>query len=70
MKKTFDCVELQHRAGERIFRYLAGMTDEEQDAYWRERTRLLREHQAKLRAALAIPQNGRDPDADADDADL
>jgi len=69
MKKTFDCVELQHRAGERVFRYLAGMTGEENDAYWRERRRLLREHQAELRAALETPEQGG-PVADADAADL
>ena len=34
MKKSFDCVESKHRAQERIVAETAGMTAEEELAYW------------------------------------
>jgi len=49
MKKSFDCVELQHEGGQRVFARLAGMTLDEKVAYWRERTGVLRQRQAALR---------------------
>ena len=33
-KKQFDCVEMKHRAQERIRRELANATPEEEQAYW------------------------------------
>jgi hypothetical protein len=50
MKKTFDCVELQHEGGREIARRTAGMTIEEKVAYWAERTEALRREQQALRA--------------------
>jgi hypothetical protein len=35
-KKTFDCVEMKHQAQERIRRELAGASQEEELAYWRQ----------------------------------
>ena len=35
MRRNFDCVDLQHRGQERIGAKLAGMTREEELAYWR-----------------------------------
>jgi len=49
-RKRFDCVELQHRGGERILEATRGMTVEEQAAYWHQRTHELLELQRKLRA--------------------
>ena len=40
-KKPFDCVEMKHQGAERVQARLAGMTREEQLAYWRERGREL-----------------------------
>ena len=41
--KPFDAVKMQDRAGARIASELAGMTVEQQVAYWARRTRELRE---------------------------
>jgi hypothetical protein len=35
MRKSFDCVEMKRRAQERIVAETAGMTLEEELAYWR-----------------------------------
>jgi hypothetical protein len=51
-RKKFDCVELQHRGGALVRERLAGMTIEEEVAYWRERTRALRQRQAASRKAM------------------
>ncbi len=40
-KKPFDCVEMKHQGAERVQARLAGMTREEQLAYWQERGREL-----------------------------
>jgi hypothetical protein len=50
-KKAFECVELQHEAGEKIMEKMRGMSIEEQVAYWKERPRLLREERAASRKA-------------------
>lgn len=41
-KKQFDCVEMQHEGGRRIYEALKGKTRDEQIAYWRERNENLR----------------------------
>ena len=38
-KKRFDCVELQHQGGDRIYEQTKGMTEEELRAWWEERNR-------------------------------
>jgi hypothetical protein len=45
----FDCVEMQDRAGEKIAEELAGMTVEQQVAYWAGRERELRESRPAVR---------------------
>jgi hypothetical protein len=42
MRKKFDCLELQHRGGEKVQARLAGMTHEERVAYWEQRGEDLR----------------------------
>lgn len=42
-KKTFDCVEFQHRAGREFMRRLRAMTPEERAAFYIEENRKLRE---------------------------
>ncbi len=37
MKKKFDCVEMKHKGAEIVQARLAGMTREEQLAYWERR---------------------------------
>jgi len=49
-KKTFDCVELQDKAGERIHDEQKGMTFEERVAYWKERNRRFLEEIAQAKA--------------------
>ena len=51
-KKTFDCVEMQHRAGDRLRKLTAGMTLEEELDFWRreaEKFRARREKRAPER---------------------
>lgn len=43
--KSFDCVEFQDRAGERIYEQLKGMSIQEQLEFWRKQTEILRELQ-------------------------
>ena len=56
--KTFDCVEMQHRGGQRIQEATKGMTFEQEVAYWRERDRLFREEQERLAAKASSPLVG------------
>jgi hypothetical protein len=52
--KDFDCVEMMHQGAERIRKETAGMSIEEQVAYWRRRTQELLDRRAerqKLRKA-------------------
>jgi hypothetical protein len=44
-KKRFDCVEMQHEGGRRIYEAVKGMTFEEEVAYWRKRNASLRRWQ-------------------------
>jgi hypothetical protein len=50
MKKTFDCVEMKHQGAEKVQAMIAGMTIDEQIAYWERRGKEIRELQAALRA--------------------
>lgn len=50
MRRSPECVELQHRGGARIQALLDRMTDAERVAYWAERSRALRERQTRARA--------------------
>jgi hypothetical protein len=53
--KTFDCVEMQHRASLRIYEKIKGMTFEQKVAYWQERSRQFREEQERLTAKRDCP---------------
>ena len=53
MAKRFDCVEMQHRGGERLYAEIGNITREEELAFWAEQTEAVRQ---RLRAAHA----GRD----------
>ena len=57
-KKTFDCVEMKRRGAERIRSLTAGMTIDEQLAFWKERTELLRktQHAGRMRRNSARNQ--------------
>jgi hypothetical protein len=50
MKKTFDCVEMKRRGQEALRRKLAGMTPEEQTAYWDRRCNEIVQRQRKAMA--------------------
>jgi hypothetical protein len=54
-KKQFDCVEMKRRAQEVIRARLAGMTREQQLAYWQARDAELVELQRRLREAAGAP---------------
>ena len=55
MKKTFDCVEMKHRGAEKVQAKLAGMTLDEQVAYWERRGRELRKRKAESLARRKAP---------------
>ena len=40
--KTFDCVEMKHRGGMRVYEAVKGMTTEQELAFWRTKTDELR----------------------------
>ena len=52
-ERTFDCVEMKHRAQEAIARELEGMTEAEKLEYWRIRTDELRKSVEKAREEKA-----------------
>ena len=45
--KEFDCVEMMHRGAERIRKETAGMSIQEEVAYWRRRTQELLDRRAE-----------------------
>lgn len=47
-KKTFDCVEMKHYGAEEVQKIIAGMTPEEELAYWQSGTEELRRRQEEL----------------------
>lgn len=50
MKKTFDCVEMKHRAAEQVQAKLAAMSLDEQVEYWERRGKEIRRKKARLTA--------------------
>jgi hypothetical protein len=46
-KKPFDCVEMKHKAQERIRREIAGLSPQEEAAYWQ---RIVEEDRARREA--------------------
>lgn len=57
-RKKFDCVEMMHQGAEKLQAEIAGMTLEEEVAYWRKRTQELRERQRAAREKQGIPTGG------------
>jgi hypothetical protein len=45
MRKTFDCIKSKREGQELLRKKLAGMTPEQELAYWHEQTEALREEQ-------------------------
>jgi len=43
--KTFDCVEMKRRAGQRIYEETKGLTPEQKVEYWRRRSEQFRQDQ-------------------------
>jgi hypothetical protein len=48
-KKRFDCVEMMHRGGDRIYRATRGMTREQELAYWQAKDREMQERLEHVR---------------------
>jgi hypothetical protein len=57
--KTFDCVEMKRQGARRVREATAGMTPDQELAYWRDRDRALRLEQQ----ALVAPQTAPAPPA-------
>ena len=54
--KTFDCVEMKHRGAEKVREQINGMTLEQELAFWRERSRILRQRQESVREKQRAPK--------------
>lgn len=48
MNKEFDCVEMKHKAAEKIRTRIAGLSTQEELAFWNNQTELLRKHQHQI----------------------
>ena len=49
--KTFDCIEMKRRGAEEVQAVLAGLTPEEELAFWQSGTAELEQRQTQVRAA-------------------
>lgn len=49
--KPFDCVEMMHRGQAEVKSRLAGLSRQEQLAYWQQRSEELRQKQERIRAS-------------------
>lgn len=61
--KTFDCVEMKRRGGERVRQATADMTPEQELAFWQERSRQLRQRQQGAKANRSSTGAGRSQSA-------
>ena len=52
--KTFDCVEMKRQGAGKVQQELAGMTLEEEIAFWQSGTEQLRQRQRQIRAVAEI----------------
>jgi hypothetical protein len=55
--KTFDCVEMKHRGAAKVREQTKGMTLEQELAFWRERSRILRQRQEKAKEGRQMLTN-------------
>jgi len=53
--KKFDCVAMKHRGAEKVREQTKGMTLEEEVAFWRERSRILRQQQEIAKGGRQMP---------------
>ncbi len=58
-KKDFDCVEMMHACQETVRARLAGLSREEQLAYWRQRHEDALDEQRRLREARGLSARPR-----------
>jgi len=65
MKKTFDCVDMKRNGQDALLKRLEGLAVEQQNAYWAQRSRQMRDDvdraiarlkKARLTGATAIPR--------------
>lgn len=54
MSKKFDCVEMKHKAAERIQKEIEGMSLEEELNYWQKKTDALRQLQKRVKRSQTI----------------
>ena len=52
--KTFDCVEMKQQGAEKVQQELAGMTREEEIAFWQHGTEQLKQQQRQVRTATLL----------------
>ncbi len=55
--KTANCVQMQHRGAEKVRGQTKGMTLEQELAFWRERSRILRQRQEIAKEKRQVPTN-------------
>jgi len=53
--KTFDCVEMKHRGAEKVREQTKDMTQEQELAFWRERSCILKQRQARAKGEFHAP---------------
>lgn len=46
--KTFDCVKMKHRGGDRIYEQIKGLTLDQKIEYWKRRSQEVRREQEQL----------------------
>lgn len=59
--KTFDCVEMKHRGAEKVREQTKDMTLEQELAFWRERSRILRQRQENTKGGRQVLTNEEQP---------
>ncbi len=59
--KIFDCVEMKHRGAEKVREQTKGMTLEQELAFWRERSRILRQRQENAKGGRQMLTNEEQP---------
>jgi len=55
-KKAFDCVEMKRRGAAALRKKLAGLSSEQELAFWKAEDAKLRERQARLRRKASLGQ--------------
>ncbi len=50
MNKKFDCVEMKHQGAEQVLKRLSGLTPEQELAFWKKRTDVLKKSRQSILA--------------------